>query len=112
MASEIIKKINCGFCGSEADIRQSAKTRARLYILCPHCGQFWFNTLKGQAFLKSKLTQTPATPDPENSRQGAAVSESIEVLKVARDTPPPAPEKSAPEKSAPEKDSGIGGLEL
>lgn len=110
MANETVSKINCGFCGSESDIRKSGKQRGRLYVMCPHCGQFWFNTLKGQAFLQSKVAPAPATPAPETAQQGAEVSEEIEVIKVARDTFKPAP--AEPETPAPEKDNGIGGLDL
>lgn len=115
MQNETVAKINCGFCGNSADIRHAKQGKGKLYVTCDHCGQFWFNRIAGQKFLKEKagIIAAPAPEAaPEKAQQDSTETEVLKVVNVreflAMDF------DNSPEKTeaAPENENGIGGLDL
>ena len=49
-------------CEETAEVR--ADKRGKLYVICPDCGRFTYNTLKGQERLRARLDAL-AQPAPE-----------------------------------------------
>lgn len=56
---EKIQDTKCPDCGDTADLK--ADKRGKLYIVCPCCGRFTYNTNTGQERLRARIGQ-PAAP--------------------------------------------------
>ncbi len=75
--SELKGQVPCPDCGTTSDVK--ADKRKFLYLVCPDCGVFKYQTHKGQARLRARLEQATAgaasvesgtaEPAPENPVQ-------------------------------------------
>ncbi|RMG27949.1 MAG: hypothetical protein D6721_09440 [Gammaproteobacteria bacterium] len=55
-------------CEATAEVR--ADKRGKLYVICPECGRFTYNTLRGQERLKAKLAALEAAQRPPAEQVG------------------------------------------
>jgi len=80
-------------CGATAEVR--ADKRGKLYVICPECGRFTYNTRTGQERLKAKLAALEAAQRPQPEQVGGvtfgAPPEPPEAAQAAEETPDEAP---------------------
>ncbi len=76
-------------CTATAEVR--ADKRGKLYVICPDCGRFTYNTLRGQERLKAKLAALEVAQRPP-----------VEEVDGVTFGAPPAPDPAPPPEPADE----------
>ncbi len=93
MANESIGYLNHE-CGHKADVRKNKKNK--LYVMCPNCGQLFYNLPGGQEFILNNAVMFGAggKPEPEQKTENKSGFDE-EIIKIKPPEPQKIPEESS-----------------